>query len=147
MCKSPQENITYEFVPTPRVPRISCSWFVRWKSGGCITAVLWGVAFRICSRQQVTFLFPSSFFSMHFVRIHVVHPYSNIDTVAGWKKSHSILSDRSDFHMIDNFLIAVHTSTRHMLTSLSVDEMLLQENANLLILKAYQLEERWLLLI
>ena len=30
--------------------------------------------------------FPSSFFSIHLVSIHVVHPYSNIDTTAAWKK-------------------------------------------------------------
>ena len=36
-----------------------------------------------------------------------------------------ILSDRSDFHVIDNLLIAIHVFTRHILMSLSVDEMLL----------------------
>ena len=33
---------------------------------------------------------------------HVVHPYSNIDTNAAWKKLHFILSVMFDFHMIDS---------------------------------------------
>ena len=27
---------------------------------------------------------------MHFVSVHVLHPYSNIDTATAWKKSHFI---------------------------------------------------------
>ena len=30
---------------------------------------------------------PSSFFSIRLVNIHVVHPYSSIDTTAAWKKN------------------------------------------------------------
>ena len=47
---------------------------------------------------------------MRFVSVNVVHPYSSIDTAAAWKKSFFILSDRSDFHMIDRLAIADHTS-------------------------------------
>ena len=75
--------------------------------------------------------FPSSFFSMPFISIHVVHPYSSIDTTTAWKKTHSILSDRSVFLMIDDLLIAVHTFTNQILTSLSLDEMLLPRYMNL----------------
>ena len=49
---------------------------------------------------------------MHFVRVYVVYPYSSIDTVTAWKKSCFILSDRLDFHMIDNLSIAVHAFMR-----------------------------------
>ena len=74
--------------------------------------------------------FPSSFFSVCFVSIYVVYPYSSIDTTAAWKKSRFILSDRSDFLMIDNLLIAVNSSAGCIL-SLSVDEILLLRYVNL----------------
>ena len=62
---------------------------------------------------------------MNFVSIHVVHSYSSIDTTATWKKSCFISSDRFDLHIINSLPIVVHVFTRHILTSLSVDEMLL----------------------
>ena len=37
-----------------------------------------------------------------------MHPYSSIDVTAAWKKLRFILSVRSDFHIIDSLLIAVH---------------------------------------
>ena len=37
-----------------------------------------------------------------------MHPYSSIDATAAWKKLRFILSVRSDFHIIDSLLIAVH---------------------------------------
>ena len=46
-------------------------------------------------------------------------------TTAAWKKLHSVLLDSSDFHVIDNLSMAVHGFARHILMSLSVDEMLL----------------------
>ena len=45
--------------------------------------------------------FPLDFFSIRLFSLHVVHPYSSIDMM------YFILSDRSDFHMIDNLLIAI----------------------------------------
>ena len=66
--------------------------------------------------------FPSNYFYIHFVRVHVVHPYSSIDTTVARKKPRSNLSDRSNFHMIDGASIAVHVFTRHILLSLLVDE-------------------------
>ena len=41
-----------------------------------------------------------------------------------------ILSDLLDFHMIDNLSIAFHPFAKHMLASLSVDEMLLLRYMN-----------------
>ena len=35
--------------------------------------------------------FPSSFFSIRFVSVHVVHPYSSMDMTTPWKKSRFIL--------------------------------------------------------
>ena len=65
--------------------------------------------------------FPSSLFFMHFVSIHVVHQYSSIDTATAWEK----------FHMINNLYISVHTFTRCISISLSVDEILLLKHVNL----------------
>ena len=50
------------------------------------------------------------------------HPYSSIDTAA-WKKLF-ILSDRSDFHMTNSLLIAVHAFASRILMSFLVDETL-----------------------
>ena len=44
--------------------------------------------------------FPSSFFSICFVSVHVVHPYSRTDTITAWKKLRLILLDKSDCYMI-----------------------------------------------
>ena len=72
--------------------------------------------------------FLSGFFSILYF---MVHPYSTIDTNATWKKSFIILSDISNFHMIDNHSIAIHTFPSCILTSLSVDEILLLKYVNL----------------
>ncbi len=69
--------------------------------------------------------FMSSFFSICFVSIHVVHPYSSIDTTTAWKKLRFILSVWSDFHIIDSLLIAVHAFVNLVSMSFSVDETLL----------------------
>ena len=76
-------------------------------------------------------LFSFSLFSMRFVSVHVVHPLNSIDTTAVRKKSSFILSDRSNFHMIDSLLIAVHAFVKRILTLLSVDETLLPRHVNL----------------
>ena len=67
---------------------------------------------------------------MRFVSINVVHPYSNIDTATTWKKSHFIISDRLDFHMIDILSIAFYALVKSISTSISVDEMLLSNWSN-----------------
>ena len=84
---------------------------------------MWGVASRICSRQHEDFLcsYHLAFSSMCFVHIHVVHPYSSIDTDS--LEEILLYFIRSHFHMIDNLSIAFHTYARCMLTPLSVDEM------------------------
>ena len=72
-----------------------------------------------------------SFFSIHFVSVYVVHPYSRIDTTVVWKKLCFILSDGLDFYMINNLSIAVHACTRRLLMSLSLNETLLPRYVNL----------------
>ena len=68
------------------------------------------------------------FFSKCFVSVHL--PYMCMDTDTAWKKSGFILSDRLDFHIIDSLSIAFHTFAMRMLTSLSVNEILLPKCAN-----------------
>ena len=75
--------------------------------------------------------FPSSFLSIRLVSVYVVHLYSRIETTAAWKKLHYILSDKFDFHMIDNLSIAVHTFASRILMSFSADETLLPKQENL----------------
>ena len=59
---------------------------------GCCFQDLFNIAY--CILVQ----FPFSCFSIHSVSVHVVHPFSRIDTTAAWKKLRFILSERSDFH-------------------------------------------------
>ena len=100
---------------------------VRIEVSGCTAVVLWGVASRICSKQHVTFFYSSCrpFSPCCFVSVHAVHPYSNIDTTTVWKKSRFFFFYCSNYHMINNLLLAVHAFSWCMLTPLSVDEILL----------------------
>ena len=68
---------------------------------------------------------PSSFFSIRLISIHMVHPYSSMNTIAAWKKLRFILSVRSDFHMIESLSLAVHVFASRVLMSVSVDDTLL----------------------
>ena len=95
--------------------------------GGRTAAALWSVASKTCSILLAAFLCScrQAVFSSRLVSVHVVHPYSSIDTTAAWKKLRFILSVRSDFHMTNNLLIAVHTFVSCVSMSVSVDETLL----------------------
>ena len=75
--------------------------------------------------------FPSSLFSLRFVIAHMVNPYSSIDKTFSWKELRFILSDKSNFHMIDSLSIAIHAFTRRIWTSLSVGEKLLPTYVNM----------------
>ena len=86
---------------------------------GCCFLDLWKIA------HNIHMLFSSRFFSMHFVIVQLVYPYSSIDTAIAWKESHFIWSEISDFHKIDNVSTEVHAFARHILTLLSVDEILI----------------------
>ena len=50
-----------------------------------------------------------------------MQPYSSIDVTAAWKKLRFILSVRSDFHIIDSLLIAVHSFVNLVSMFFSVD--------------------------
>ena len=107
---------------------ICLTWLVleigsKWLYGFCFVGCCFHDLFYItCS---IFVQFPSSFFSMCFVSVHVVHPLSSIDTTITWKEFCFISLDWLDFYMINSLLIAVHIFAWHILTSLSVDETLL----------------------
>ena len=61
----------------------------------------------------------------------MVHLYININTVTAWKKSHFILLERLNICMVNNLLVAFYAFAKGMLTSLSVDEILLPKYVNL----------------
>ena len=100
------------------------SWMVfemrgKWPNSCCFVGCYCQDLFKRIS--SIFVYFPSSFFSMCFVSVHVVHPYSNIDKATAWKKSYFILLDRSNFYMINKQSVAVPSFARHVLTSLSVN--------------------------
>ena len=94
---------SYELVPTsPAASRMSgsCNCDGRWSYSccfvGCCLQDLFSIA---CS---ILVYLPSSFCSIRFVSVHVMHTYRNIDTTAAWKKLRFILSVRFDFSMTDS---------------------------------------------
>ena len=54
----------------------------------------------------------------------MVHALTRMDMTAAWKKLRFILSDWSDFYMIDNLSIGVNDFASRILMSFSVDETL-----------------------
>ena len=83
---------------------------------GCCLQDLFNTACNILAQLLL------SFFSTRLVSVHVVYPYSSIDTTASWKKMRLILSGRPDFHMTDCLLKAVHAFVSRVLMSFSVVE-------------------------
>ena len=60
----------------------------------------------------------------------MVQVYSSSNMATARKNSYFILSTQSYLHIADNLSIVVHASLMHMLTSLSVDEILLPRYMN-----------------
>ena len=58
-------------------------WSYSWCLVGCCLQDLFNIA------RNILVELPSSFFSSRFVSVHIVHPYSSIDTTAAWKKLRS----------------------------------------------------------
>ena len=100
-------------------------WPYTWCLEECCRQDLFNIALNI-----LVYL-PSNFFFSRLVSIQLVHPYSSIDTTSAWKKLRFILSVRSDFHMIESLLIAVHAFVSCVSMSFSVDETLLSMSVNL----------------
>ena len=80
--------------------------------------------------RNILVLSPSCFFSRHFIKVPVVHSYNSTNIDSTFKKSCFILSERSGFHMTGNLLIEVYAFHMHVLTMLSVDEILLPRHVN-----------------
>ena len=100
----------------------------------CLAFVVCGKWLLLCEVQlpglfnitrSILVWLPSSFFSICLVSVHVVHPYSSIDTTAAWKKLRFILSVRSDFHMTDRLSKAFSDFASRVLMSILVDKALL----------------------
>ena len=108
----------------------SLSWMVceigsKWLYSCCFMKYYFQDLFK--TTHNIFVLSSLSFFSMCLVRIQVVHPCSSTYIATAWKKSHFILSD---IHMINNLSTAIHIFPIHILTSLSVDEILLLRYMN-----------------
>ena len=91
----------------------------RWQYRCCFLGCCLQVLFKIA--LSILVQLPLSFFYIRLVSVQVVHPYSSIDTIGAWKKLHFILSFRSNFHMTDSLLIAIHAFVSHVSMSVLVD--------------------------
>ena len=89
-----------------------------------------GVPCKICSKQYMAFLWS---FLLAFSPSVLLVSMKCIHTIVLTQPSlgRNVLLDRSDIYMIDNLLLAVHTFVECILTSLSIDEILLQRYVNL----------------
>ena len=105
----------------PAVPSISCSSYWNNVRDWRLVAVqnLFKTALGIHA------WFPSGFIFKHFVKVRVVQSCSCTNMATARKKSHFILSKRSDVLKINKLSIAVHFFHESMLTLLSIDEILL----------------------
>ena len=105
---------------------ILLGWFLRWEVSVLTIGVLWGVASRICSKQHAAFLWSSHLvFSLCISFVSMLCICTVVLTLPQLGK-YSILS-----YERDQISIWVKTFARRMLTSLSVDEMLLLRYVNL----------------
>ena len=97
------------------VSHTSCSFYLdgffgmggKWPYSCCFMGWCFQDLFKTACSILVWFL--SSFFSICPLSVHVVHPYRDNNTAQLGKDPCFILSDRSDFHIIDNLLLAVYT--------------------------------------
>ena len=101
----------------------------RWPYSCCFVGCCFQDLFNIA--RSILVQLPSSFFSMRFFSIQVVHPYSSMYKTGAWKKLLFISSDRSDFHITDSLSIAVHAFAGRELMFFSVDKTLFLRHMNL----------------
>ena len=137
MWRGPLEYVVYEITPLLQqcpacLARLTWIVFVTWSTWpysccfvGCCLQDLLNIP------RSFLLRLPSSFFSIRLVSVHVVHPYSSIDTTTAWKKLRFILSVGSDFYTTDRISIVVHAFASHVLMPVLVDETLLPRQVNL----------------
>ena len=58
--------------------------------------------------RSILVQFSFNFFSIRLVSVHTVHPYGSIYTTTVWKRLLYILSDRSNFIMINKLSISIY---------------------------------------
>ena len=92
-----------------RLTRIVSMMGGKWPYSCCFVVYCLQDLFNIACSILVLLL--SSFFSICFISVHVVHPYSSINTTTAWKKC--VLFDRSGLASI--WLIATHSFASHVL--------------------------------
>ena len=100
----------------------------KWLNSSCFVGCCFQNQFKIA--HNILIESPSIFFYKCIVSVQLVHPYCSSDTAEAWKKSHLILSKRSDFHISNNQSIAGHKFSICILTLFSVDEILLLRCVN-----------------
>ena len=104
---------------------------MRWEASGRTAVVLWRAASRICSKQHVAFY---CCYHLAFSPIVSLESSRSIYTVVRTRSQLGInpilFYQRSDCYMINKLSIAVHLFAMHVLTSLSVDEILLPKYVN-----------------
>ena len=129
MCRRPFENVSYEFVlASPACPAslARLTWMIceiagKWPYSRCFVRR----CFRICSRLRTTFLYSSCLaFTLCVLLVSIWCIHIEVWTQLQ-KKSRFILPEGLDFHIINNLSILVYAYTRTVLTSLSVDKILL----------------------
>ena len=108
-----QQSPTYLVRLTWMVLEIGGRWPYSYCFVGCWFEDLFNTA------RNILVQLPLSFSPLHFISVHMVHPY-RIDTPAAWKKLSFILSGILDFHMIDYRLITVHAFARRILVDLNI---------------------------
>ena len=113
------ENVTSEFFPS-----IYCLSYLDSKMGVRGHIVLLSVVSWICSVQHIASL--SIFHQLSSLSISFKSKWCSPTVVLIWLH----LSVLSDFHMVNNQSIAVHAFPMHILTSLSVDEILVPRYIN-----------------
>ena len=136
ICRSWLENVTYEFLlvfPACSACLVDLTWIVcelegRWPYNYCFVGSCFQELFK--TALSIFLESPPTIFSIRFVSVHVVHPYSSMDTATTRKKSRFILLDWSNFCMINSVSIEFHAFDRCSMTSFSVDEILLSRYVN-----------------
>ena len=111
-----------------RLTRMVCEIGGRWPYSCFLVGCCFHDLFKIA--RSILVQLPSSLFSRYLVRVQVVQPYSSTDITTARKNCRFSLSVRSDFHMTDNLVVADHAFSIRVLTSLSVDEILLLRYVN-----------------
>ena len=126
-CRDLKKNVPYEFVfLSPAVSRMPCSsWMVfemgtKWPHSCCFVGCCFPDLFKT-ARSIIYCSFLAFMWCIHTIVL----------TQSQLEKIRFILLYRSDFYIIVNQLKAFYTFARGMLTSLSVDEILLPSYVNL----------------